>query len=123
VTKLGFRATDGDDESTLQVVDGSVSSAGLTPEQHCDLFVDLCTKLRALGATEVRAEGYRARFDAQPAPHPTAAPGVVVTRVQLGPKPKPDKPPAEKLELYEGEQLSEADKDRRRKYRDVAGAQ
>jgi hypothetical protein len=124
VTKLGFRATDGDDESTLQVVDGSVSSAGLTPEQHCDLFADLCTKLRALGATEVRAERFRARFDAQPAAQPaaqnTAAPGVVVTRVQLGPRPKA---PEEALTVHEGEQLSEADKERRRRYRDIAGAQ
>jgi hypothetical protein len=120
---MGFRATDDDDEASLQVVDGSVSSAELTPEQHCDLFVDLCTKLRALGATEVRAEHFRARFDAQPASQATAAPGVVVTRVQLGgPKEKP-KPVEEPLTVHEGERLSEADKDRRRRYREIAGAQ
>lgn len=113
---MGFRATDDADD----VVVGTASRAELTPEQHCALFVDLCTKLRAMGATEVRAEQFRAVFaPAMSMPSvsvsPVPAPAVTVTRVQLGPK-----PPEEKLEAFEGEQLSEADKERRRGYRRLA---
>lgn len=79
-------------------------------------FVSLCKELREMGATEVRAGEFAAVFA-------TSAPalGVAVTKVQLGP-PKP-KAPSEPLEIFEGEQLSEADKERRRRYREIAGAQ
>lgn len=116
---MGFRATDDDADAdeAAQVVDGTATTAELTPQQHGELFVDLCTKLRALGATEVRAERYRAVFGGA-VTAPVASAGPVVTRVPIG-APKP-KQPEEKLELYEGERLTEEEKAARREKRRIA---
>jgi len=114
---IGFCASDDDADDATQVVDGTATTAELTPQQHCELFVELCTKLRALGATEVRAERYRAVFGGAVSA-PVVSAGPVVTRVPIGPKREPKK--EEPLALYEGEQLSEADKDRRRQFAHIA---
>lgn len=116
---MGFRATDDDADEAAQVVDGIATTAELTPQQHCELFVELCTKLRALGATEVRAERYRAVFPTTVS-HTNAYPTtltVPVTRVPIGPKPRQ---PEEKLELYDGERLTEEEKAARREKRRIA---
>jgi hypothetical protein len=79
-------------------------------------FVSLCERLRELGAVKVSAGEFFAQWPpAKQAAIETAPP--VVTRVQLGPKPKPVE---EQLTVHEGEQLSEADKERRRGYRRLA---
>lgn len=59
---VGFRVCDDGEEATPEVRDGTASERELSPAEHCDLFVKLCERLRALGAVEVRAEKFRAVF-------------------------------------------------------------
>jgi hypothetical protein len=116
---MGFRATDDDEDTPEQVVDGVVSTREATLDEEGTAFVDICRHLRQLGATEVRAGSFRAVFPVAagaPEAAPAAAPQPVVTRVQIGAKRKEP----EKLEQYEGEQLSEADKERRREFAHIA---
>jgi hypothetical protein len=113
---LGFRATDDDsDDAPSEVRDGVASERELSPAEHCDLFVGLCERLRAMGAVEVRANEYRAVWPTQP-----ASSGLNVVRVPLT-KPTEAKPPEPTYEAYEGErptpetQRARADRERIRK--------
>lgn len=59
---IGF-SDDDEAEAKPDVLDGQASERELSPAEHCDLFVSLCERLRAMGAVEVRAEKFRAVFD------------------------------------------------------------
>lgn len=63
--KVGFNVDD-EDEKAPDVRDGQASERELSPAEHCDLFVSLCERLRALGAVEVRADRFRAVFRGEP---------------------------------------------------------
>lgn len=58
---IGFSIDEDDDEAPT-VVDGQTSAAEMDPKASADAFAALCRELRALGATEVKAFGCRARF-------------------------------------------------------------
>ena len=94
---IGFRAEDGDEvEAAPEVVDGHASERNLSPSEHCDLFVLLCERLRAMGAVEVRAEQFRASFAAPAAVGKLdAAPVLAKLREQR--KPKQEEPPPERV--------------------------
>lgn len=73
---LGFRATDDEDETepTPDVVDGRADETEREPtiKEQCEIFRDLCSTMRSMGATEVRMGGFRATFP--PAQPPRAMP-------------------------------------------------
>lgn len=99
---IGFRATDSDEDAPGEVVDGVASTRELSPAEHCDLFVDLCKRLRELGAIEVRAAEYRAVWPVERA----ATTGPSLVRVALGGERAERTKPEPTHEVYEGERPS-----------------
>lgn len=99
---IGYRATDEDEDTSHEVVDGVASTREPTLAEQGAAFVDVCRQLRELGVVEVRAGDFRAVWPVERA----ASTGPSLVRVALGgeraerPKPEPTH------EVYEGERPS-----------------
>jgi hypothetical protein len=87
---MGFRATDEDDDTPGQVVDGVASTREPSPAELNEAFVDLCSSLRSMGCCEVRAGEFRAVWPVQPASPVVKLPAEAVLRAA---KPKPKEEP------------------------------
>lgn len=113
---LGFRATDDDEDTPEQVVDGVVSTREPTLAEDCAAFVGMCRDLRELGCNEVRAGSFRAVWPVQPVAPVVKLPAEAVVRAAK-PKPKEEPLPEKVLDTDTADDLH-----RRARYLEVQRA-
>lgn len=94
---IGFRASDEDDDTPGQVVDGVASEREPSLAKQGAAFVAMAKELRELGCVEVRAGDFRAVWPAQAASPVVKLQADAVMRAAK-PKPKEEPMPEKVLE-------------------------